>query len=61
MSPEQRIEEAHGLWELCVARVAAMAELLSYIEMQSPLLSQAVKDERVAFSHWQNVSKEAGA
>ena len=61
MSPEQRIEEAHGLWELCVVRVAAMAELLSYAEMQSPLLLQAVKDERAAFINWQKVSREAVA
>lgn len=64
MSPEERIEEAHGLWELAVTRVAAIAEVLSatprdMVVVPVDLLASAVKLEREAFACWQDVSREA--
>lgn len=66
----QRIQEAHGLWELQVARLAAMTEALSFVRLDDSLdtrgtyrqvLMQASADERAAFQNWQAVSKECGA
>jgi ABC-type microcin C transport system permease subunit YejB len=61
MSPQERIEEAHGLWELAVQRVSAIAEATALIELQpggpvSQLLAQAVAAERDALEHWRAVS-----
>lgn len=63
-----RIQEAHGLWELSVARVAALAECQTDTLTEratashvTRLLVAASKDERAAFRNWQAVSKECGA
>lgn len=62
MTPTEKIEEAHGLWELQVARVAAMVEILFddttviLTALQAESLRDASDKERVAFEHWQNVS-----
>lgn len=55
MSPKERIEEAHGLWELTMVRLAAAVEF----GVQHPLLGGLVDEERRAFAHWQAVSAEA--
>lgn len=57
---EQRILEAHGLWELAVVRVAAIAEP-ALTAGNRKLLAAASKDEREAFLNWQRVSRECGA
>lgn len=66
----QRIQEAHGLWEMQIARLAGLVEALSFVRLDDPLdtrgtyrqvLIQASADERVAFLNWQAVSKECGA
>jgi len=57
MQPAQRIQEAHGLWELQVARLAAFAEAGA----ERPRITEASKEERDAFHNWQTVSKECGA
>ncbi len=54
---KDRIEEAHGLWELQVARLAALVEG----GVRGSLLKAASKDEREAFTNWQRVSRECGA
>ena len=58
MSDQERIEEAHGLWELAVTRVAALAEAMASIGQPVPdaLLHDAVSKEREAFAHWQRIS-----
>ncbi len=53
MTQEQRIEEAHGLWELSIVRVAAFAEVGMYKAMEA-----AIIEERKAFAHWQEVSRK---
>lgn len=57
LEPASRIEEAHGLWELLVARVAAFVEAGA----DKRALMAASKEERDAFLNWQRVSKECGA
>lgn len=52
-----RIEEAHGLWELRIARVAALVEGGAAAE----LLQRASAEERDAFDNWQRISRELGA
>lgn len=65
LEPEHAIEEAHGLWELQVSRVAAMVEILfddntaTVTSIQMETLRDASDDEREAFAHWQEVSKHA--
>jgi len=64
VTPEQRIEEAHGLWELAVARVAAIAEVavaLGFPPALIPSLADATLRERETFLNWRAVSKECGA
>lgn len=58
MTPEQRIEEAHGLWELAAQRVCALAEL-PITEDVALKIKEASIDERQALVQWQAVSKEA--
>lgn len=55
LTPQEKIEEAHGLWELAVVRLATMAE----VGVTHPLLRAAVDEERAAFAHWQAVSNAA--
>ena len=52
MTDRERIEEAHGLWELAVARVAALVEAGARRKM----LLEAVAIERTAFARWTRVS-----
>lgn len=63
IDPRRRIDEAHGLWELAVTRVAALLE--AHVSMETGihgwLLVQASTDERTAFTNWQRVSKDCGA
>lgn len=54
MNGRERIEEAHGLWELAIVRLAVLAEARA----SSKLIAEAVKKERKAFEHWQAVSDE---
>ena len=46
-----------GLWELAVARIAALAESDAPREM----VWKATQAERDAFLNWQRVSRECGA
>jgi len=55
MSPQERIEEAHGLWELAICRLAALAEAGRTREG----LKDAIEKERQAFEHWRRISVEA--
>lgn len=57
MNAKERIEEAHGLWELAVVRLAALAEAGA----PKPSLLKAVKEEREAFAAWAAVSAAACA
>lgn len=61
MTDEQKNEEAHGLWEIAVARLAAVAEVLSAEGVSEDIrpseLRPLVKAERDAFAAWQEVSK----
>ena len=67
IKPEQRIQEAHGLWELQVSRLIGVVEI--YVstsqsregDLLSDLLRKFSREERVAFENWQRVSKECGA
>ena len=57
MTPEQLIEEAHGLWELAAQRVCALAEL--HINEEVALkLKEASVQERLAFAHWSYISEK---
>ena len=53
----QRIQEAHGLWEMQIARLCGLVEG----KADRRRLDAASKDEREAFANWQRVSKECGA
>lgn len=55
MNAKERIEEAHGLWELAVVRVALLAE----IGINDTHMAIAIREERNAFRHWENVSRSA--
>lgn len=57
IQPGQRIQEAHGLWEMQIARLCGLVEG----KADRKLLDSASKDEREAFRNWQRVSKECGA
>lgn len=61
MNARERIEEAHGLWELAIARVAAFTEIIVSTGKgaSNALIRDAVVAERKAFYHWQEVSKLA--
>lgn len=54
MDAREKIEEAHGLWELAIVRLAAFAEARVYAEM-----AEAVAEERKAFKNWKRVSELA--
>lgn len=49
MTAEQQNEEAHGLWELAVARLAALVEAGA----KQQFVTSAVTNERSAFFFWQ--------
>lgn len=55
MGPAERIEEAHGLWELDAARLAALVEAGASRDR----LNAAHKEERASFAWWKAVSREA--
>lgn len=52
MTDRERIEEAHGLWEIAVVRLAALAEAGA----DKGLMKAAVLEERIAFGVWRHVS-----
>lgn len=52
VNDRERIEEAHGLWELAICRLAALVEGGAKRE----LIRRAVDGERRAFYHWREVS-----
>ena len=55
MTAQERIEEAHGIWELEIQR------LFAFVECQAPvtLVMQALASTRQAYDHWKQVSKDA--
>lgn len=55
LSDKEKIEEAHGLWELSAARLAAFVEVGALAER----VQEASRDERNAFDHWQHISSQA--
>lgn len=57
MSPTERIEEAHGLWEIDVTRLAALVEAGASRDK----LNAAHKEERASYAWWKAVSREAVA
>lgn len=57
MDPQARINEAHGLWELCVVRLVALIE--GGVTGQAVIA--AIQDERDTFANWKRVSRECGA
>lgn len=57
MDPQARINEAHGLWELCVVRLVALIEG----GVNGQALIAAIQDERDTFANWKRVSRECGA
>ena len=66
MSPEQRIEEAHGLWELTVVEALALAKVVIALGASVPPLvrdeaERVFKVEALALENWRRVSKECGA
>lgn len=54
LTPKERIEEAHGIWELEIQR------LFAFVECQSPVtyLMQALSHTKLAYDNWKKVSKE---
>lgn len=52
MSPQDRIEEAHGLWELAIVRVSCMVE----VGADKSWITEALKEERRAYLQWKAVS-----
>ena len=66
MDDREKIEEAHGLWELAVVRLAALAELIAIDTSLGTasfhvIFSKAAEDERIARKNWIAVSEEATA
>lgn len=72
MTDAEKLEEAHGLWELAVARVAALTGAAVYEPEGSMVhdvgsgislgvLRAAVEEERAAFRHWTVVSEAVTA
>lgn len=55
MTPREKLEEAHGLWELEIARLAALAEAGA----KPAALAAASKRERDAFEFWSKTAREA--
>ena len=59
MTEQEKNEEAHGLWELAVVRLATIAEVqmeVGVAKLAPEALFDAVRVERAAFRHWQRVS-----
>lgn len=63
MTDKERIEEAHGLWELAVARLSAFAEIGARLGLTdsvfTDMLAAASLKERAAFAIWERISREA--
>lgn len=60
LSVSEVIEEAHGLWELAVVRVSALAEVAANDAGDARLtemLLRACRDERAAFSTWRRTAE----
>ena len=57
LTQRERIEEAHGVWELAAQRVCAMAELISEEGLDAKYMLDHLRlasiDERRAFTDWQ--------
>lgn len=53
MDDREKIEEAHGLWEIAVARVSTLAQAGATV---GEMWDLACRDERATFAHWQAVS-----
>ena len=57
LTQRERIEEAHGVWELAAQRVCAMAELIDEGQLDAKWVKvkfrDAVHAERQAFNDWQ--------
>ena len=58
LTQRERIKEAHGIWELAIARVAGMTELLLAPDKKvaEEKMLEAVRAERQAFIDWQQVT-----
>ena len=58
LTQRERIKEAHGIWELAIARVAGMTELLLAPDKRAveEKMLEAVRAERQAFIDWQQVT-----
>lgn len=58
MDDRDKIEEAHGLWELAIVRLATIVEagLKCKVALPDEMVAAAVADERAAFKRWQEVS-----
>lgn len=54
LTPKDKIEEAHGIWELEIQR------LFAFVECQAPVTftMQALAATKLAYEHWKQVSKE---
>lgn len=62
MTPQERIEEAHGLWEISVTRALAMVtERIRTLARDAilPQIQIALAEERAAFVQWVAISKDA--
>lgn len=61
MTDEERIEEAHGLWEIAVVRLAAISAVAFTGDgrVDKTLWENARDEECRAFGVWQRVSDEA--
>lgn len=55
MNDRDKIEEAHGLWELAIVRLAAFVECGAAKEV----IREAIKDERASFYKWSDASNRA--
>ncbi len=59
MTPQERIEEAHGLWEIAVTRALALAtveRMNGHGDAAAFVVRQALDAEQSAFEHWRSVS-----
>lgn len=58
LTDEQKIEEAHGIWELAAASALACARQMhsKSLPLEWARLSTALEDERRAMAGWLHVS-----
>lgn len=55
MTPQEKIEEIHGIWEIAIVRLAALVEGGA----DEGVIRSAVQSERAAFAQWQAVTIDA--